>query len=781
MSGSFAAHDSPLSPDGDGTPTPADGGPGCHHLALLEALDVGVVVQDRDLRIAYANAKATSLLGITTHEITSRTTVDARWDVVAPDGTPVPDDAHPGPRALRTGRAVQGVVLGVRRGDATERVWILVSAVPQCAADGSVERVIISFSDVSIAQRTLRAHEAIYFAVFRSMTEGLVIHNVDGSIRAANASAERVLGLTVEQMTGRHPMDPSWRLTLPDGTPAGSEDIPSEITTRSGTPSRAQLGVHRPNGDLAWLDVHASPLHEPGMDTMTGVLATFADVTAERNALEALKANREQLERVFDAIPGVVYQYAHRPNREGRLTFAAGRIQEISGLPAADVRRNPQLLFSLIDASHVDAVWNTIDRAVAAMQPFEQVMPFNTAQGEARWGRVYGVPQETTDGVLYTGVILDATREQMMADALRRSQRREALGDMAGGIAHNFNNMLAVILPNVQLARELARDARDMDVAQHLADAERAALSASDLVTRMLALGRAESRDDAQVDLVPIVREALHICRQTFDRAIAIADDLAVREAFVRASASSMQQVVLNLLLNARDAMLGTLGPTLAVRVAMSGPSTVSLTVSDTGAGMSSDTLRRIGEPFFTTKAPGRGTGLGLASAFHTITDAGGNWRVQSEVGRGTTFTIELPLAGTVAAPVVTPVDVSRAGLHGTVLVIDDEPMVRTVLARQLSHAGMHAEVADGADSALTMLARGIPGLVLMLLDLSMPGVSGEQALPLLRAAAPNVPVIALSGHIPESLALPGVAAVLQKPLGQRDLVEAVRRAVSPP
>ena len=781
MSGSFAAHDSTFSSDGNDTPSTAGSGHDCHHLAVLEALDVGVVVQDRDLRIVYANAKATSLLGITTHEITSRTTVDARWDVVGPDGTQVPDDAHPGPRALRTGRAVQGVVLGVRRGDATERVWILVSAVPQFAADGSVERVLISFSDVSIAQRTLRAHEAIYFAVFRSMTEGLVIHNVDGSIRAANASAERVLGLTVEQMTGRHPMDPSWRLTLPDGTPAGSDDIPLEITTRTGTPARAQLGVHRPNGDLAWLDVHASPLHEPGMDTMTGVLATFADVTAERNALEALNANREQLERVFDAIPGVVYQYAHRPNREGRLTFAAGRIQEISGLPAADVQRNPQLLFSLIDPAHLDAVWTAIDSEVEALLPFEQVMPFTTAQGELRWGRVYGVPQETPEGVLYTGVILDATREQMMADALRRSQRREALGDMAGGIAHNFNNMLAVILPNVQLARELAREASDADVAQHLADAERAALSASDLVKRMLALGRVESRDVAQVDFVPIVREALHICRQTFDRTIAIVDDLAVREAFVRASASSMQQVVLNLLLNARDAMQGTVGPTLAVRLAMSGPATVSLTVTDTGSGMSSETLRRLGEPFYTTKAAGIGTGLGLASAFHSIAEAGGRWRVQSELGRGTTFTIDLPLVDTVTERVALAANEAGAGLYGTVLVIDDEPMVRTVLARQLAHAGMYAEVADGAEAALAMLARGVPGLVLILLDLSMPGVPGEQALPMLRAAAPNVPVVALSGHIPESMVLPGVAAVLQKPLGQRELVEAVRLAVSPP
>lgn len=752
------------------------------YLKVLALLDVGVVVQDRHLNIVFANTKAESLLGITTHEITSRTTVDERWDVVGPDGRPVADDAHPGPRALRTGRPVQGVVLGVRRGDAPDRVWILASAVPEHNADGNVERVVISFSDVSLAQRTLREHEATYQAVFRSMAEGLVIHNVDGSIRAANASAERVLGLTVEQMAGRHPMDPEWRLVLPDGSPVGPEHIPSEITGRTGVPSMAVLGVHRPDGALAWLEVNAQPLREPGDESMTGVLATFADVTAERRALEALEASRAQLQRVLDGVPGMVYQFLHRPNRGGRLTFAAGAIREITGLDPDVVLANPHSVFGLIEEANAAAVWESIDASADELTPFEQLLPFRRASGEQRWARVYGVPQDTPEGVLFTGVILDATRERLMTEALRRSQRREAMGDMAGGIAHNFNNMLAVILPNVQLARELATE----ELHQHLADAEQAARSASDLVKRMLALGRAEVREDEQVDLVPIVREALHICRQTFDRGIDIVDGIAVRDAWVRASASNMQQVVLNLLLNGRDAMAGMSPQQLqvqldAVPATDESPTLVRLTVRDTGSGMSPDILRRIGEPFFTTKAPGYGTGLGLASAFHTIGDAGGSWRVESEPGQGTLFTIDLPLATKVKQRAsATAARVNAGLLQGTALVVDDEPMVRAVLSRQLTHAGMRVVSANGAEEALTLLRTGrLSDIAVIMLDLSMPGMSGEQALPLLRAASPGTPVIALSGHVPEDLALPGVAAVLQKPMGQRELVEAVRHVIA--
>lgn len=745
---------------------------------LMEALDVAVIVQDHQLHIIYANPKATSLLGISTNEITSRTTVDERWDVITQDGNVVEPDEHPGPLALRTKTAVSGVVLGVRRADAVERVWILVSAAPELNADGSVERVVISFSDVSSAQRTLRAHEAMYQSVFRSMSEGLVVHNMDGSIRAANTAAERVLGLSVEQMTGRRPVDPSWRLVRPDGSPVGADFIPSEITTRTGEPAHAVMGVHRPTGELAWVEVHADPLQEPGEPQMTGVLATFTDITAERNTSIALEASRAQLQRVLDAVPGIVYTFRYNGRGTGEITFAAGCIHEITGLDAEAVRARPSLLDTVFDRETQHESWRSVAEAAEQQKPFTQVFKLRTPTGETRWVRTVGVPTPSEDGVMYTAFTLDVTREQQMEDALRRSQRREALGDMAAGMAHNFNNMLAVILPNIQLARE----ASTADASQHLADAERAAISASDLVKRILALGHAEVRADLQVDLVPLLRDSVHMCRQTFDRGITILDDIALSEACVRGASSAMQQVILNLLLNARDAMMGTTRPVLTVRLAAEDDNNFLLTVTDSGSGMSAETLRRLGEPFYTTKGPASGTGLGLASAFHTISEAGGQWRVQSTLGGGTTFNIVLPR---VAAPPTVPkpiTPVPKRILSGTVLIIDDEPMVRAVLARQMTRAGMHAEPVEGAEEALSAIRQGrLPDLRVIFLDLSMPWMSGEEALPLLRRAAPGVPIIALSGHVPESLELPGAAAVLQKPVGQRELVAAVTRAMYAP
>jgi PAS domain S-box-containing protein len=742
---------------------------------LVEALDVAVVVQDHRLRIIYANPKATSLLGLSATEITSRTTNDARWDVIGEDGKPVPDDAHPGPTALRTGRPVSGAVLGVRRGEASERVWLLVHAVPKLAADGTVERVVISFSDVSISHRSIREHEAMYQSVFRSMSEGLVVHNMDGSIREANAAAERVLGLSIEQMRGRLPLDPRWRLVRPDQSPVGPDFIPSEITTRTGEPSRAVIGVHRPTGELAWLDVQADPLRELGECQMSGVVATFVDITVERTATMALEASRAQLQRVLDAVPGVVFTFRHSDNGRVEFTFAAGRIHEVTGLDADAVRGTPSLLLSGIAAETLVDVRALVARAASQRAPYEHVVELTTPAGEKRWVRTVGIPAESADGLVYTAFSLDVTREHQMEDALRRSRRREALGDMAAGIAHNFNNMLAVILPNVQLAREQVHG----EVVQHLSDAERAAVSAGDLVKRMLALGHAEVRPGMQVDLVPLLRDSLHMCRQTFDKSIIITDEITVPDAHVRGASSAVQQVIINMLLNARDALLGVSSPTLRVTLTGGEQDSVVLTIADSGAGMSAETLRRIGEPFYTTKGPASGTGLGLASAFHTINEAGGSWRVESTPGQGTTFVITLPRVAAVKSVLSPSTPTPKPTLTGAVLIIDDEPMVRGVLARQMSKAGMRSVPVSGAEEALALLRSGtVDDLRLILLDLSMPDMSGDAALPLLREAAPHVPVIALSGHVPESLDLPGAAAVLQKPIGQRELVAAVAQAL---
>jgi two-component system, cell cycle sensor histidine kinase and response regulator CckA len=749
-------------------------------LRTLQDLDVGVIVQDGQAQIVYANPKAGALLGVTNETLAVRTTHDDRWDAVFQDGTPLAAEDHPGPRALATGEPVRDVVIGVKRGDAATRAWLLVSAVPHRAPDGAIQQVVISFTDVSAANRALRESDTTYASVFRSMSEGVVVHNADGTIKAANDAAERVLGMTMAQMQGLAATDPRWRLLAEDGTPLAPGEIPSEKSLRTGQPSGPTvLTVHRPDGDRAWLDVRADPLREPGEELVRGVVATFADITAARRTRLALEASRAQTQRVLDAVPGIVFQYRHRSVSDSKLVFVAGRIGELLGIDPAEVRADANVLFERLVPAQQAALQEAIARVIVTRGPFEHEICFEHVHGGVRWMRLYGVPDSGVDGVFYTGVMLDVTAERQMSDALRLRQRREAMGDMAAGIAHNFNNMLAVILPNMQMAREALQEptADLQDLGALLADADRAARSAADLVRRMLALGRVDAHEPTeQVDLVPIIREALHICRQTFDRSIVIREQITVPAAMVRGSASEMQQVVLNLCLNARDALHGLRDPQLTVALHAEEANVVLLTVRDSGAGMSEQTLRRIGEPFFTTKHPGRGTGLGLASAFRTISEAGGTWSVMSLAGTGTTFSVQLPTTSPASSLRARATDPSEPPLTGTALVIDDEPMVREALARQITRTGMRVEVADGAEDGLRKIRSGtLPGLRVILLDLSMPGLSGVDALPHFKALVPDVPVIALSGYIPEDVPLNLATAVLHKPVGQQQLMTVLR------
>lgn len=741
---------------------------------ILDALDVGVVIHDADDRIVYANARASELLGITADEFTSRTSQDVRWDIVGTDGKRVAPEDLP-PQRARTGVVVRGQVLGVARPGSPGRVWILCSAIPEMDAKGGIDRVVVTFSDFSVAQNAFREQEATYQSAFRSMSEGLVVFNADGSIRTANAAAERVLGLTADQMTSRHATDPRWRLINPDGSPAGPDDIPSELALRTGAPvAERVLGVHRPTGELAWLQVRADPLRELGDGRVVGAIATFADITREREIALALDASRAQVQRVLDAVPGVVFQYLRPLDSDGGFVFLGGRTRELIGLDHEQLQARPERVLEHLPAEVLAGLRARAVEAARTRCTFEQEIPFRRPDGELSWLTVHCVSEQTPDGRLTTGVVLDATESHRLADALRQRQQREAMGEMAAGIAHNFNNMLAVVIPSLELARATANER----TGALLADAEQAAYRAADLVRRMMTLVRVDTPNaEGTTDLAPIVREALHICRETFDRSITIDEDIRVTHAVVRGEASALQQVVLNLCLNARDALVGCPHPRLAVTLTPYGDQAVQLVVRDTGRGMAPPTLARAGEPFFTTKEPGKGTGLGLATAIATIMESGGTWNIDSVEGRGTTVTIRCPLvradtpAELITAPVAAPVP------SHTVLVVDDEPLVRTALGRQLEFAGYKVALSASAEDALRAIhEQRIPSLGSILLDLSMPGMSGTQALPLFRAARPDVPVIVLSGHIADPAALVGAALVLQKPVAHAALVDALHR-----
>lgn len=775
---------------------------------VLDSLEVGVLVYDDAGRIRYANARAREVLGFDDKELLERTSLDEAGAMIRPDGSPLPGSEHPASRVLRTREAVRGVVLGLWRPATEDRIWILVDAVPEGDEDRSDFRVVVTIRDLGrglagfrerrdldagleqvVAARAaewkrvteaLRRSESNYRAVIRAMAEGVAIHDETGFITSANPAAEAILGLTLEQMQGRHPVDPRWRLTRPDASPLPAEEIPSEVTQRTGQPcTNTLLGVHRPDGGRAWLSVNTDPVLFEGDPKPRGVVSTFTDVTVEREALEEVRASRARLERMTEAVPGVLMESRLCWDGSESFSMISRRSAEILGVPADAARADAEAVWSRLHPEDRPRFCAARARAIAEEAALDQEVRFGPFDGEWRWIRLCSAPPTAApDGHVIRSLALDVTAQRRLAASLRDAQRRESLGRLAAGVAHNFNNMLAAILPNLEsvLAKAPA------ELREELEDAAHAARDASDLVHKILRATRQETEETSdRADLREVVDDVLHLCARTFDRRVAVDASVPREPVYVPGRRTDLEQVILNLAINARDALEHVAEPRLHLSLEREGDFAV-LRVTDNGSGMGPSTLERLGEPFFTTKEPGRGTGLGVATAVGTLEDLGGSLRWESALGRGSRFEARLPLARLESVAPALPAARASEPLAGeVVLLVDDEDVVRRTLVRLLERIGVEVlGAADGANALLLLDAH--PEVSAAIVDLSMPGMSGEELLQRIRAARVDLPVLILSGHAPRKEGVLATAnRVLQKPIGLLDLREALTSALRPP
>jgi signal transduction histidine kinase/ActR/RegA family two-component response regulator len=377
-----------------------------------------------------------------------------------------------------------------------------------------------------------------------------------------------------------------------------------------------------------------------------------------------------------------------------------------------------------------------------------------------------------------------AERARLEQDLLQ-AQKMEAIGRLAGGIAHDFNNLLQAILGNIDLTAESLP--KYDPVGKYLQTAKQAGLRAADLTRYLLAFSRRTISVAQPLDLRDIVSEVAQLLRRTIDPRIVIETHVPPELWPVQADPSQMHQVLMNLCVNARDAMPegGRLTIALENRT-RDGAEFVRLTVSDTGTGMDAETRRRIFEPFFTTKEVGKGTGLGLAMVYGVVTQHEGTLAVDSEPGRGTRFVIELPRSTqapeAVSAPTPARRPDSEKGAGETVLVVDDDEMVRQFARAILTQAGYVVLEAEDGARAVSIYSQERSRIAAVLLDLMMPNRSGLEVLADLRRIDPAVRVILCSGYSAEGqgldLARLGAKEFLQKPYAPTAMVRAIRQVL---
>jgi signal transduction histidine kinase len=369
----------------------------------------------------------------------------------------------------------------------------------------------------------------------------------------------------------------------------------------------------------------------------------------------------------------------------------------------------------------------------------------------------------------------EIAQRQKAEAALVQSQKMEAVGQLTGGLAHDFNNLLTAVVGNLELIRARATEPR---IVRWADNAGKAAERGSKLTAQLLAFSRTQKLEATAVDVNALIEGMRELLIQSLGANVTCEVELAPDLPAATADANQLELAILNLSINARDAMPD--GGALTIRTALDPrrSSAVLISVADTGTGMSPDVVARAFDPFFTTKPPGKGTGLGLSQVYGIVQQLGGNVEIQTEPGRGTTILMSLPLSGHDAQPESGHLAGAQPGHSEKILIVDDDADVREFLSSVLVDLGYRVEDAAHADAANARLATFAPDLLVV--DFAMPGMNGAEFVRLARQGQPDLRVLFVSGYA-DSKALAGAvgqAPLLRKPFKATDLAAAVRSAL---
>ena len=590
--------------------------------------------------------------------------------------------------------------------------------------------------------------DPVLLSLLQNATSFLSVITPDGRIMATGRESE-----AFGSVVGR---------SVLEFTPPGSHAVVLQALARvneTGQPTTYEAGGYGENGEPDHVyHVRAVPIVTEGV--VEAIVVVPTDITDRVRLERSLRESNEAL-RMTVAASGMGFWRWDILN--DRLDWDE-RLREIFGV--AEPPSDYQEYRKMIHPQDLPAVESAVRQAVEqGVYPTIEHRILRANDGAERWVLAAATIKRDDVGnpVLLLGGGLDITDRKQLLHQMELAERVQAVGQLAAGIAHNFNNLLAVIIPTLSMAIDHPSPEDTGALKMGLT----AALQARDLVKSMFALTAApDAQARGSADAGEVVARTVAMVRATFPREIGVACTVAPVPAPVGMPASNLEQVLLNLLTNARDAIEEKAGGPAEIRVAVDyrprragSPAAARLTVSDTGAGMTEETRRRIFEPFFTTKGRDRGTGLGLATVAARVRTAGGTVACDSQRGRGTTFIVELPLRSSTGPSPATDPDALPAQMSGRVLIVDDEEMVRGMLRRVLERVGLEVHEAASAAEARLILDRQSVDLVF--LDHSMPAESGLASLPSLRSRTP-APVVLFTGHAPEVPA--DVAVLLRKP-----------------
>lgn len=644
----------------------------------------------------------------------------------------------------------------------------------------------------------LRASEAKYRALFEGSGDAVFL--MSDRFVDCNQRAAEMLGCPREAVLGRPPADFSPE-RQPDGRLSTEAEAAHIAAALRGRAERFPWRHVRPDGSLVDVDVTLTSVEVGGQRLLQ---AMVRDVTAQRQAEAAMHASEERYRRLFNTSRDGIAIAA----LDGTFEDANAAFLDLLGYTLEELRRLPAA--ALTPPTWAELETSTIRPRLLEqgfVDDYEREFIRRDGQAVSVLVRSWLIRDDAGRPARVASVIRDLSalrrseeEKRQLESQLVRAQRMEAVGQIAGGLAHDFNNVLTAILGNAELLRSQLdpRAAADASRLAQVEQIEQAAQRAALLTRQMLAFSRHQSAARQAVNVNHVVGELEPMLRRVITERIELELSLAPNLGIVQADPAQLEQVIMNLVVNARDAMPD--GGRLVIETAnvfLDAPAAASrsdarpgphvlLVVRDTGCGMSAEVLDRIFEPFFTTKPVGQGTGLGLSTVFGIVRNLGGHIMVFSEVGRGSAFEVHLPAEPSSPAPPAPPPGDERS-LTGseTILVCEDDETVRELTVRFLRSAGYTVLAAASADDALADYECSVRRISLLVTDVVMPGRSGPELVAELRARDPGLRTLYISGYAAAdhgSREQPIRSEhLLEKPFSRRVLLERVRDVLSGP
>lgn len=640
------------------------------------------------------------------------------------------------------------------------------------------------------AQEALKRSEAKYRELVSNANDIIYTHDLEGRFTSLNHAGERTTGYTEEeakQMTLADCIAPEFMMQA---------KAMMEKKVASGTTTIYETELIAKDGRRIPLEINSRLIYEDGKPVAVQGIAR--DFTERRRAEEELRQQRERLDKTAEAAPVVISSVRKHADGSYSFPFASPASIEVFGFTPEELAISADPVFARIDPSYLPSISAAMEEAEALLGPVHFAYEYNHPKRGRTWVESYGAATKDKDGsIMWHGIAVDITEQKNAENALiaseeqlRQSQKLESIGILAGGLAHDFNNMLTAINGYSDLI--LRKVEKEDPVRRHVEEIKKAGERSAELTRQLLAFSRRQILQPTKLDLNSVIADTASMLKRLIGEDVTVTTKFAPELWKIQADQGQLTQVVMNLMINARDAMpeggsvmIETANVELDADYASKHVSVVPgryvmLAISDTGIGMDEQTRQRVFEPFFTTKPVGRGTGLGLSTVYGIVKQSGGNIWVYSEQGKGSTFKIYLPEAAGSS-------ESSRAGMElsnpqiGTekILLVEDEDTVRGLAREILEACGYEVFEASNGVEAFTRFKKECADIDLLITDIVMPEMGGRELSEWVLKTRPDTRVLFTSGYTDDAIVRHGIIDegknFLQKPFTFDGLARKVR------